>query len=94
MRRARRRDEFAKFFPGVRQLENNSKERRKQFMRTRYTRPKCKCGRYAHYSHELGKWCQEHLPSVLRERLDPNWAYVNVILPLAEVLDRLNWKRF
>jgi len=72
-------------------LSNNPKTRRLQFMKTRYTRPKCgMCGRLAHYSRTYPKrefYCKRDLPTKLREKLSLEYQWLHYIMPLSNYLD-------
>ena len=96
MARIRRTDnagndiEFAKYFPGIPQFDNDPKNRRLRFMKFRYTKPKCNCGKVAKYQLNKQFWCNGHLPPNLRAKLDMDYQMINIILPYAFYLDGSN----
>ena len=69
--------------------------RRLSWMKTVYTRKRCReveCPRTAHYLAPRPKhhWCNTHLPEEDRKRLSVEWQYRMIILPIASQLDRRN----
>ena len=84
---------FHNVFHKKKALEDTPKERRKQFMRTRYTKPKCSLGGCANKAiyyipRKVGmRWCREHLPAELAERLTCEWQYKVCIVPYARFMD-------
>ena len=71
-------------------LSNDPLTRRLQFIKTRYNRPKCACGRLAKYTRTNPRkdfWCNEHFPDELRQKLSLEHQMVAYILPLANYMD-------
>lgn len=67
------------------------KTRRLIWMKTVYTRKRCReCGNVAHYLALRTKkhWCKHHLPAEDRKRLSAEWQWRQIILPIASQLDR------
>lgn len=81
---------FGSIFPSVRRLEDTPKQRRLQFIKTRYCKPRCMCQALAHYQDVVNRryWCRSCLPTVLRKRLSMEWQLSQVVFPLSIYMER------